>query len=349
MTLDNLLLELNTFTEIELLYEDFYNSLSDNNKLEQFRKTLDLTFIEANGLAFPEFNIYPEASGYKIPEYYGFSSSEHNNIQVLKHPCYSPAVEHSHDFFELIYVYRGSCTNTIYSSKTVLKEGDLILIPPDIPHTISVMNDDIIINILIKHSTFDDIFFNFLRIENVLSTFFLKTIYSENVNHYIIFRTNKDIDIKNILMTMFLEIKNKDRYYEDILDNLIIFFFSLLLRRYESTCELPTFIKKSDVVTYGIISFIQNNYQTVTLEDVAKKFNYNKDYISKIIKNTTGVSFTIFLKNIRMDRAKLLLIDTNISIEEISTNIGYNNVEHFIRTFKATFGTTPSSYRKQVR
>lgn len=94
-----------------------------------------------------------------------------------------------------------------------------------------------------------------------------------------------------------------------------------------------------------IINIIQEDYNTVTLSDIAERLSLSKPYLSKYIKEKSGSTFGDIVKRIRMKKAKSLLKNTNTKVETIADMIGYQNVEHFNRLFKKEFGTTPVRYR----
>ena len=99
----------------------------------------------------------------------------------------------------------------------------------------------------------------------------------------------------------------------------------------------------------AILNYIQTNYQSVTLEDLATQFHLSEPYISKYIKDKSGKTFGEHVAHIRMKRAKTLLKNGNMTVENISYAVGYQNVEHFNRTFKRTFQMTPLQYRNLSR
>ena len=99
----------------------------------------------------------------------------------------------------------------------------------------------------------------------------------------------------------------------------------------------------------AMLNYIQNNYQTVTLESVAEQFHLSEPYVSKYIKDKSGKTFGEHVAHIRMKRAKTLLKNGNMTVENISYAIGYQNVEHFNRTFKKSFDMTPIQYRNESR
>ncbi|MBQ1193363.1 MAG: 2-isopropylmalate synthase [Lachnospiraceae bacterium] len=112
--------------------------------------------------------------------------------------------------------------------------------------------------------------------------------------------------------------------------------------------KLPE-ISKEDFVDddrlMSIMNYIQTNYQKITLDDIAKEFHLSAPYVSKYIKEKSGKTFGDIVANIRMKKAKTLLKNGNMTVENISHMIGYQNVEHFNRTFKKKFGITPVQFR----
>ena len=99
----------------------------------------------------------------------------------------------------------------------------------------------------------------------------------------------------------------------------------------------------------AMLNYIQSNYHNITLEDMARQFHLSEPYISKYIKDKSGKTFGEHVTGIRMKRAKSLLKNGNMTVENISYAVGYQNVEHFNRTFKKSFQMTPMKYRNMSR
>lgn len=96
-----------------------------------------------------------------------------------------------------------------------------------------------------------------------------------------------------------------------------------------------------------IISFIRNGYKNVTLETLSEAFHLSKPYLSKYIKEKAGATFQEVVKEERMKKARTLLRETSQTVETVAAEVGYENVEHFNRLFKKSYGITPVQYRKQ--
>ena len=96
-----------------------------------------------------------------------------------------------------------------------------------------------------------------------------------------------------------------------------------------------------------ITNYIYANYKEVTLDDLAEKFFLSKPYLSKYIKEKSGMTFGDILKEIRMKKARAMLKSSSATVESIAESVGYQNVEHFNRTFKKLYNITPVQYRNK--
>ena len=84
----------------------------------------------------------------------------------------------------------------------------------------------------------------------------------------------------------------------------------------------------------------------MSLAVLADEFHLNAQYISQLFKNEIGVGFLAYLTNIRMEKAKKLLLSTSLSIAEIAQRAGYGDYRVFTKVFKKSEGITPSQYRR---
>ncbi|MBQ3393102.1 MAG: 2-isopropylmalate synthase [Lachnospiraceae bacterium] len=112
--------------------------------------------------------------------------------------------------------------------------------------------------------------------------------------------------------------------------------------------QLSEGIAEKDSRLMAMLNYIQANYQTITLEEMAREFHLSAPYISKFIRDKSGRTFGEQVTKVRMKRAKTLLKNGNMTIENISYSVGYPNAEHFSRVFKKTFNVSPAQYRKQA-
>ena len=98
-------------------------------------------------------------------------------------------------------------------------------------------------------------------------------------------------------------------------------------------------------IALATLSYINENYKTGSLGDLAEKLSRDMHRLSKDIKNQTGKNFTTLLQEKRMQQATYLLKSTQIPIADIVESLGYENSAFFYRRFKEIFGMSPKKYR----
>lgn len=344
MTKDELRNWLFSYNDDELFYREYYIAKKQNHTFSDFLSRQDAKEIITRRLFIPEI------AGPVIPEEMAdqdyFTTDSRTSVYLSKHNRYTPAFTHRHIFYEMIYVLSGQCTQEFSNDSITLKAGDICLIAPGTSHSTGVFSDSVIINTLMRRSTFDDIFYNLLRESNLISTFFNQTLYKEKYQDYLIFRCGEDEDICSSILDMFLEQVNKETYYSSILNSMLMILFSKILRRYEKTAILPAAHRKYGREAMELLSYIEDHYQDLTLGELAEHFHFSVSYCSRHIRELTGSSYSAILRKIRLQRAKALLSGTNLSVADISRSVGFENPEHFCRVFKDACKMTPGKYRE---
>lgn len=110
----------------------------------------------------------------------------------------------------------------------------------------------------------------------------------------------------------------------------------------------PQSIYAVDDVVEKIQLYIQRNYQKdLTQEFIACLFYMNRSYLSTLFKSKTGKKFVDYLNEIRLEKAKELLCDSDRKMYQIAKAVGYDNIKYFFRVFKKKEGITPEQYRGQ--
>lgn len=82
---------------------------------------------------------------------------------------------------------------------------------------------------------------------------------------------------------------------------------------------------------------------------VSNYISMNYSLFSYVFKQYTGNNFVNYLKEIRIEAAKRLLEETDMKVIDISSRVGYENEKHFMKTFKAACGVSPTEYRKNMQ
>lgn len=247
---------------------------------------------------------------------------------------------HTHDEIEIIIIISGelSFSTSEYGVQTAYP-GDMCIFMPHQIHSFSTYEKNIHMYILKLHSrnSKEDPNFNLLRFKNSL--------------------LKKDDPFNSVLREYIDKLCNEAHeqkpgfgYAVNSFSNLII---SEILRS-DHMIRLGTSYEKQVFSSTKLLSdvnqYISEHYtESIYLEDLAKYCHFSKYYFAHQFKEITNMTFYDYLTSYRLDNAKNLLLNTNRSINEISTLCGFTNTRSFNRSFKEQMHCTPSEFRKHPK
>lgn len=247
---------------------------------------------------------------------------------------------HRQDFFFIHFAYRGDydALSAKYNNRITIREGSCYIGQPYSGYAAKRESDEecIIIGVLIKTETFIREFLSSLSADTAMLRFFLepqKNRYSDEFIHLDIPETSP---VWKLLGLMALEYANKTEDSQKVLKPLVMSLAMYLSAEYKRQ-SIPTGNDISD----KLIEYIETNADTATLKSMAAHFGYHHVYLSRLLPEKTGKTFSELQLEARMRRAKLLLEHTDLSIEKIAAMLGYSNNSNFYKAFRQYYGTSP--------
>ncbi|MGN7383614.1 sigma-54 dependent response regulator [Chlamydia abortus] len=106
---------------------------------------------------------------------------------------------------------------------------------------------------------------------------------------------------------------------------------------------------ENEKIIRRIKQYIDTHYaDKLNLEKLADLIPISRSYLTAMFKRSTGLTMWKYLVNVRMKKAKMLLLDHNVKVYEVANKVGYENSEHFSKLFKEYYGITPKEYRRMV-
>ena len=276
-----------------------------------------------------------------------FSGSE--DITASRYLRHLPAYWNAGDYFEVMYVFSGSCPVWFENEHFDLKPGGLLITPPSTSRALCLPADDCsAIYFMIRSSTFSQVFLDQLPSLNLMSLFFHQALKSRQHTNYLRFDLKQDVQMEMIMISILDEYKDNTQYSSQIVNLQMSSFFLQMLKRYESTATLSSnnSLHWKPAFT-GIFNYIQTHFQTATVDDLAARFNYSNRQIIRIVQNSTGMCFSKLILKLRMEKAAHLLRGSTLPIDDIGAKIGYSSPSSFYRAFIAYYGCTPKQYRLQ--
>ncbi|MBP1992722.1 AraC family transcriptional regulator [Paenibacillus eucommiae] len=252
---------------------------------------------------------------------------------------------HSHNAVEIMYVITGACRVEMEKEKIVLKKGDFILIDANVSHRMLV-DDDMQCRMLnvefIFHPLKNDTFpcMKELAAENSA----LKTLLDRE-SPYIVLREQGEVyqTLKSLVLELDAKGEEKELMVKLLLSQLLIRISRLVVEGIHSNMqEVGGYVKK-------IIAYMHHNYDCdIKVKDIAASVNLHPGYLHRIFKATMNNSVMDYLTLLRIEKAKMLLAQTDIPVIDISGYIGINSRQYFSTIFKKQTGKTPVQFRKSV-
>ena len=161
--------------------------------------------------------------------------------------------------------------------------------PPGSKH--AVFTEDahgIMLNILIRMTTFEAHFLSLIPNDDLLRTFFTRALYQSPQTPYLLFHTAGDPQLQTITEDIYDEFVHFRRYKNSMLDSLLSTFFVLLLRKHDKDVSIPGAHGNLDNENMiFIIQYMQKHFNTITLSELASFFNYSERQIERIIIGAT--------------------------------------------------------------
>ncbi len=272
---------------------------------------------------------------------------KNKDIYISRHNRYADYPTHTHTFLEMNYMLQGHATEIVDDKKITLNTGDLLLLDEGSTHSIKALGDnDLLINILFRTKNISINLLNDLRRSNNIFYDFLLSQVIEDSNHkrdYLVFTKKRNTEVQETLDRII------DEYYlkRDFSNSIIKSYLSILLVQLVREYPLngPHQENKSSLLAIKVLKAIAEEYKTVSLEELANRYNYNKNYLSNIFKSEVGQTFSEVLTRQRLIQAHTLIASTSLPIATIMEQVGIKNKTFFYQKYKNYYKTLPSTDR----
>lgn len=178
-----------------------------------------------------------------------------------------------------------------------------------------------------------------IRDEQVVGVILIGNIYNGSQEQL---RRLEQRELLDLVPTMQHDFTRQDcERTADVLES----YFSFLLDTYGERTP-----KTFDTLVEDIRHYIEENtHSNFSITALAEQYNYNEKYLGRLFKRRTGYTIREYCNQVRLNKAKKLLKSTKLSIAQIATQAGYNNVTYFNRVFKAHSRMSPLQYRQKKK
>ncbi len=253
---------------------------------------------------------------------------------------------HWHDEMEIICIEDGIGMVRLNRENLRVKKGDILLVNPGVLHGIKT---DLKHILYFKSIVFD---LEFLRgsagdlcQERVISPLmenqaeFVHKISPQDKKHGEIFRLFYQIHDCHRLKTAYYFVKLKSLLYD--------FLYEMLIANYIIPSDTEQNKNLSSIKQ--VLDYMNRHYsEALSAKELALSSNFSEYYFMKIFRQYTGKTLIEYLNDLRLEKAKALLIHTCEPVTEIALKVGFNNTSYFIKKFQQANGVSPSNFRKNL-
>ena len=262
-------------------------------------------------------------------------STKLTDINMLFLSYFSGHEPHEHKFYELEITLLGNGVQTINGTTHPMRRGEVHIIRPGDVH--AFQTDGTLKTFLVQFSP--------KRIQNN-DTF---TQIGGSDRALITYLSNDECDAFENICNALDYLKNADGDAESdmickLIDVLLGIFYSSMNNRKKARESAHD---SSDKIQQ-MLEWIQMHYRTyINADDIAKQFHFNTAYLRRLFKDKVGVSIMQYLKTLRLEYARDLLLTTSMKISEVCDKSGYRSMPTFIADFKEKFGHAPLAFREE--
>jgi AraC-like DNA-binding protein len=263
---------------------------------------------------------------------------------------------------EFIYCCSGRAHIIIEDREYTLTPGSLILIKPDLPH--SFWKDEkepseqywVHFDYIYRKDVYD---MDRFATENNTMLFEKFLPSSEFIRESIIFENEFSFpEFINIKQTKLMEelfekltfcFEQRNTLWQLECKIFLLQIFNCILQ--QLNVDSSFYIAKSDNhITKIIIQYICKNYfRKISLNTISNLVNLSEDYTGRIFKKQTDMSIIEFIRYVRLQKAKHLLIKTDLTVENISEMVGFSDAYYFSKVMKKVEGLSPREWRKSIK
>ena len=239
---------------------------------------------------------------------------------------------HSHGFSELFYITGGKGHFLVQGRKCPVEKGHLLIVNPQIEHGEFSSEDQPLEYIV-------------LGIEGMQFTPSSSQLDDLPVIHI----TQAESSIAYCMNTLRDEIQHPQPGQETICQNLLNVIILMILRQKDMRVSV-TALNNVSSECLTIKNYIDGHFKDpVTLDLLAEQIHQNKYYIAHTFKDAFGISPIKYLMERRVQESKFLLDETDLSIGQISSIVGFSSSSHYSQAFRRSTDLSPNEYRKQCR
>ena len=252
---------------------------------------------------------------------------------------------HTHDYFQIYFISKGTLEHHIENEVAHLNQGDMFIIPPGVAHYISPSGNTVFYSLSFTENLFEEQYVNNKLVKNFLRL--LQTNEIEYIKPKITINPEEIFYTESIMAHILKEFNEKPFAYYDTVQASTHLLVTMLAREYFSKTahNITDHFESNKQFILHCIEYVENNFaEQITLDEISKKSAISKSNFCALFLKITGHSFNSYL-NICRIRASTAYIKKGFKITAIYGLCGYNDFSTFNRNFNKIMGMSPREYK----
>ena len=258
---------------------------------------------------------------------------------------------YSHRSVEISMVVGGSGIHRVLGQATPCKVGDIYILNSGIPHRYFAAEDGA--SLTVRRLLFDPHEWFDGEMVQPSSPGFCYGVFSENaISAYAMLTQGVLENIMSLCDSIAIELlEKKSEWRSAVKAHLSLLMISLGRYVNRSIKNIPNADPAEWNSIAAVLAMVKENYgdSNMTLESIADSFYVSKSHLSRLFKQFTGEAFSDYLRKVRLSGACAMLLDTDMTVDEIMRRCGMRDATSFYKAFGEYTGMTPNNYRKVHR
>lgn len=264
-----------------------------------------------------------------------------NNWQVSPEPV---TRLHFHNCLEIGYCYKGSGILYVGDETIPFSSPCIQMIPANLPH----------IN---KAETGSDLRAKWLYTDPSILLPSLSPRLANELREYqnhlsgdaCVIDASQHEDMANLVRLIIHEMEEQQANYQHVVRELFHAFFLLLLRNTDHTASVSPHATPFISTILPAISYVAENYMNdISIDTLAQVCHLSVSHFRRVFKHTLGITPLEYIQTVRIERARVLLFNQDLSVTEIGLQVGFSTPSSFIRQFHQLYGLSPGQWRKKA-
>lgn len=255
---------------------------------------------------------------------------------------------HTHNYTEFGYVVEGQYNAHIDGKEIIFNKGNIFLTDRNTTHNeILYRRNSVVLFFSVGNSFFDKTMHHDVY-DSETENFIKKFVLGKGFGFIQLIPKEDNCQVPGLLEKILAELWRPHPGTMHLIIGYLEWILNLIPAEYEIVVQRNDRSNAGNFLFMEIRRYLENNYQDITLNHLISQFGHNMNYFNRLIKAKAGMTFTAFLQNIKLEKAEYLLKTTDLPVEEVARQVGYENLSYFYKIFHKKYNLTPHNLRNKL-